>query len=176
MSKIKIDFTDLEMAFVSGGQVAFFYLDTESGKIITITEEIQPLLDRVHNNYSNAETGKVDWETAFTEEDIPDWQQEELLEANQVDLDSNTHFLKIPPESSQDGYRDMVDFIETVTYARTQAFLNDAISGRSPFFNFKNALMNYPAEREHWFKFQNDRIHQRMLDWLESEEISYDDC
>ncbi|MGC9193109.1 MAG: UPF0158 family protein [Thermoplasmata archaeon] len=33
-------------------------------------------------------------------------------------------------------------------------------------------LLNYPKERERWFKFRNEKMEERVLEWLESE--SYD--
>jgi hypothetical protein len=32
-------------------------------------------------------------------------------------------------------------------------------------------LLDDPTERERWFQFKQDRLHQRIIDWLEAEEI-----
>jgi hypothetical protein len=32
-------------------------------------------------------------------------------------------------------------------------------------------LLDYPQERERWFRFQTDRLQQRILEWLDSEGI-----
>ena len=33
---------------------------------------------------------------------------------------------------------------------------------------FKDVLLDYPAERERWFQFKRERLHLRILDWLEA--------
>jgi hypothetical protein len=35
----------------------------------------------------------------------------------------------------------------------------------------KDVLADYPDERERWFAFEDHRIHERIVDWLESEGI-----
>jgi hypothetical protein len=61
----------------------------------------------------------------------------------------------------------MEAFIVTVHNPRLQEQLERAISGQGAFRYFKDALLDYPTERERWFQFKQDRLHQRMLDWLE---------
>ena len=66
----------------------------------------------------------------------------------------------------------MEAFIATVRNPRLQEQLERAISGRGAFRYLKDVLSDYPSERERWFQFKQDRLRQRMLDWLESEGIS----
>ena len=54
---------------------------------------------------------------------------------------------------------------------RLQARLWPAIEGRRPFRCFKDVLADYSAEREWWFRFKDNRIRARMLEWLEDEGI-----
>ncbi len=66
---------------------------------------------------------------------------------------------------------DLVDFIDTVNNLRLRDRLERAIHGKGAFRRFKDVLYDNPEERERWFKFQDDRMHRRVLDWLESEGI-----
>ncbi len=65
----------------------------------------------------------------------------------------------------------MEAFIETVQSARVQEVLTVAIDGRGAFGRFKNALLRYPDERERWFAFKQDRVRERVLEWLADEGI-----
>jgi hypothetical protein len=91
--------------------------------------------------------------------------------ADQVEAGYGTRYIAIPQIESYEGYNDMVAFIGTVSNPRLQARLERAISGRGAFRYFKDVLMDYPRERERWFRFQDDRMHQRVIDWLNDENI-----
>jgi hypothetical protein len=65
----------------------------------------------------------------------------------------------------------MVAFIATVSNLRLQNRLERAIRGKGAFRHFKDVLLNYPQERERWFQFSNERMRQRVLDWLDEEGI-----
>jgi hypothetical protein len=171
MRQLKIDFSELELAFESGGDMLSFYLDLETGEIISVSEEDQSLMTSITRSYTDEQTKVIDWEKAFQEEGIADWLQEELQKAAQVEADTNNRFLAIPTESSREGYREMEDFIATVSDPRLQERLGGAISGQGAFRNFKNMLLNYPAERQRWFQFKRDRLHQYILDWLDEQGI-----
>ena len=80
-------------------------------------------------------------------------------------------YLRIPHAVPRDGFRDMERFIETVQDAALRQLLNIAVNGKSVFRRFKDVLHDYPRERERWFRFQADRVQQRILEWLESEDI-----
>ena len=171
MHQLKIDLSELEMAFDSGSELISFYLDIETGEVISISEEERGLLERIYATSYDEQTRKVDWATAFQEEHIPDWQREQLLDADRIESGLGSRFIAIPSEGSHVGYRDMEAFIVTVHNPRLQEQLERAISGRGAFRYFKDVLLDYPAERERWFQFKRERLHQRMFDWLESQGI-----
>jgi len=77
----------------------------------------------------------------------------------------------VPRAESHEDYQDMGDFIATIRDERLQDRLWDAIRGRGAFRRFKDVLAYHPYERERWFEFKDDRVRQRVLDWLESEGI-----
>jgi len=114
----------------------------------------------------------LDWERVFQEEGLHDWQKDNLQQIDLIETGHGSRFITIPPESSHLGFEDMLEFIQTVRNPRLQDRLEDAISGRSAFRRFKDVLLNYPDERERWFKFKRERIGQRMQAWLEEKGIS----
>jgi len=44
-------------------------------------------------------------------------------------------------------------------------------NGRGAFRRFKDVLLSYLEKREEWFKFQNERLEKRVMEWLEENEI-----
>lgn len=172
MRQLKIDMSELELAFDSGGGMVSFYLDIETGETIGITDEERNLLECIYETYCDEQTQTVDWETAFQEEHVPDWQRKSLQDADRVNQGFGTRFIAIPSESSRERYRDMEAFIVTVRCPSPQEQLERAISRRGAFRNFENVLLDYPAERERWFQLKRERLHQRMFDWLESQMIT----
>ena len=148
--KIKINLSDLEIAFENGREMISYY----------------------YKSYYNEQTQTVDWAAAFQEEHVPEWQGERLQDADRIEAGFGSCFIAIPPEGSYEGYRAMEAFIGTIRNPRLQERLERAISGRGAFRYFKDVLLDHPSERERWFQFKQDRLHLRMLDWLEAQGIS----
>ncbi|RPI30315.1 MAG: hypothetical protein EHM70_14205 [Chloroflexota bacterium] len=172
MRQLKIDLSELELAFTSGSEMISYFLDLEIGKVISIPDDERGLLESIYESYYDEQTETVDWEKAFLEERVPDWQQVLLQDADRVEADSGSRFIAIPSEDSHEGYRDMEAFIGTVRDRGLQERLERAIRGRGAFRYFKDILLDYPAERERWFQFKQERLHQRILDWLLAHEIT----
>ena len=102
MRQLKIDLSELELAFDSGSEMISYYLDTETGEVVSIMEA----------------------------------------------------------------------FNATVRNRRLQEQLERAIGGCGAFRYFKDVLLDHPAERERWFQFKQDRLHQRILVWFEAQGIT----
>jgi hypothetical protein len=171
MRKLNIEMWDLEMAFDNSGEMTNYYLDIETGDVLSITDEDNRLLEQLSENYYDEETRTMDWEKAFQEETIPEWQRDMLLKADQIEANFGSRYITIPSAEPGEGYRDMEAFISTVRNPHLQERLDRAISGRGAFRYCKDVLLEYPKERERWFQFKQDRLQQRILDWLEAEEI-----
>ncbi|MGH9105114.1 MAG: UPF0158 family protein [Acidimicrobiales bacterium] len=62
-------------------------------------------------------------------------------------------------EGSRAAYRDMENFIETVSDEDRADRLSIAISGRGAFRRFKDILARWPGELERWYAFSDE--HQR---------------
>jgi hypothetical protein len=168
MSQLKIDMSELEMAFDSYGEMISYYLDLETGEVVSVSDEERCTLESIYESYYDEQSETVDWENAFEKEHVPDWQRELLINSDRVEAGFGDRFISIPAEGSHEGYRDMEAFIATVHDRRLQERLERAISGRGAFRYFKDVLLDYPAERERWFQFKRERLHLRILDWLEA--------
>ena len=90
---------------------------------------------------------------------------------DQIDEDTD-RYERIPKAESHEGYGDMVNFIGTVKDERLVELLEVAINGKGAFRRFKDVLLNYPEERERWFQFRDDRVHEKALEWLGDIDVS----
>jgi hypothetical protein len=104
--------------------------------------------------------------------EVLDWQHEGILAAYLVEYGDPDRYRPVPGSDSRSGYEDMEEFIYTVRDERLAARLQRAIGGKGAFRYFKDVLSDYPAERERWFAFRDQRERRRMLEWLESEGIA----
>jgi len=174
MRQLKIDLSELEMAFDSGSEMISYYLDLETGEVISLSVEERGLLESIYESYYDEQSENVDWENAFEKEHVPDWQREQLQNADRVEAGFGDRFFPF-----QRKVRMMVtatwkpSFIATMRNRHLQERLERAISGRGAFRYFKDVLLDYSAERERWFQFKQVHLHQRMLDWLEAQGITH---
>ena len=88
------------------------------------------------------------------------------------ELEDEERYLELPTIASRDAYGLMVEFVETVTSTELQDRLNTALHGRKPFRTFKDALFDFPEERETWFRFEREVHQQEILKWLEDQNIT----
>jgi hypothetical protein len=75
MRQLKLDLSELELAFDSDSEIISYYLDTETGEVFNVTEEERRTLEMIYESYYDERTQTVDWEAAFQEEHIPEWQR-----------------------------------------------------------------------------------------------------
>ena len=80
-------------------------------------------------------------------------------------------YVFIDPIPSSAGFETMSDFVETVTDVEARRALERALAGRKPFRAFKDALLDYPAERENWFRFKDAACRKHAVTWLEDNGI-----
>ncbi len=145
------------------------YLDLNTGEIIMLTEEVRAEADEINAAIeADVENYEAAFEEALAQNAQPDWMMDGIRLASAVEAGYGIRYIAVPPVDSHEAYEDMADFIVTVTNRRIQERLTEAIAGQHPFRRFKDALLNYPQERERWFAFSAERQRQRALDWLES--------
>jgi hypothetical protein len=168
--KLKIDLADLAMAFENASLESQSYLDQETGEVVLVTDETRREVEDIYEELADAQReAPAAFAAALAErDDLHDWIKEAVQRAHEVEVGYGTRFVAVPQADSREGYRDMEDFIDTVADNHLQELLSVAIQGQGAFRRFKDVLLNYPRERERWFKFKDTCLRQRVVDWLES--------
>jgi hypothetical protein len=118
-----------------------------------------------HEYYLDLETGEI----LFISDYMDDEEIEKLKEHIEEDFD---RYERIPKAEPREGYEDMQDFITTVEDERLSELLEVAIDGKGAFRRFKDVLVRYSEERERWFKFKDDRMEERALEWLDDIDVT----
>jgi len=118
-----------------------------------------------HEYFLDLETGEI----LFISDYMDDEGSRELKDRVEEDFE---RYELIPKAESYEGYQDMVDFIATIDNERLAELLEVAINGKGAFRRFKDVLLDYPEERERWFKFKDERMEERALEWLDDIGIS----
>ena len=169
--KMTIDLAELAEAFDNSSWEATYYLDLDTGEIVFVTDETRGELNAIYEQLGDEDVEQAGFDEALRQRGLPDWMQETVRQADQVEQGFGTRYVEVPRSDSSEAYRDMEAFIETVHDRRLQYRLWDAINGRGAFRRFKDVLADHPGERERWFAFKDERMRRRVLEWLESEEI-----
>jgi hypothetical protein len=172
MKKLAVDMEELALAFETGRDRFDYFFDLETGATIMVTEETNSQLESLYELAAEEDPGaEIDLPALLAEEGIEDWEAELLLDADQVEREYGARYVRVPHLDSPTGYRDMEDFIGTVEDAHLRDLLEVAIQGRGAFRRFKDVLLNYEDERQHWFAFKDARVERRVVEWLASHGI-----
>jgi len=134
--RVPVNWDDLEMALTSDHGEWTCYLDLETGEVPMVP------MDRWDDDDDRPSEDEID----------------AGLEAGRL--------IHIEPLGSKVEYRWMEEFTRTVHDARLRDQLEVALDGRGAFRRFKNALLDFPAERERWFGFREERLHAAAREWL----------
>lgn len=167
MRKLKVDLDDLQEALDNDFPEHRYFLDLETGKVVSITDDTSRELEDLYAKLPE----EADVAEAIRQRDLQDWEKADLLLADQVETGYGTRYVRFESSDPHAGYRDMEDFIATVLDRRLQERLWRAISGRGAFRHFQDVLDENPRERERWFEFKDAQVRQRVLDWLAEENI-----
>jgi hypothetical protein len=151
--KLKVNWMELDAAFQDSSWETRHFLDLETGEVVMITDEIARYAEE-----------PPDYE-------LSDWMKVAVEEAEQVEKEYGTRYIRIPQADPRDSYRDMERFIATVGNSYLQERLERAIAGRGAFRYFRDVLYEHPSEQERWFAFQSRCVHERISEWLEQEGI-----
>ena len=81
------------------------------------------------------------------------------------DLDPK-RWLEVPPEGSDEAYRDMLDFISSVADPGRADRLAIAVEGKGAFRRFKDVLARWEDEEDRWYRFSEERRRGRARAWL----------
>ena len=155
MKKLKLDLEMIANAMEDVDRTDMdYYLDKEKGEVIITSEE----------TFEYAEEEDED----KIREDLPDWQKEDIKLAQDILFKNPDRYICIPERPSYEGYNLMVEFAEKVEDELLREKLNIALDGKGAFRRFKNVIADYPDYREKWFKFRDERINIKVIEWLNS--------
>jgi len=171
--QIPVDLDDLAAAFEDASDAMRYYLDLETGAVVTITDGVRDELEAIDEELEDAPGAEDEaFADALQERDLPEWMRAMEQEAFAVEQGYDTRYIAIPTADTHAAYRAMEAFIETVPELRLQATLLRSIRGRGAFRRFKDVLLAQPDERERWFAFNAARLRERVLAWLRDEGIT----
>lgn len=93
---------------------------------------------------------------------------------NDFDPDEESErYVEIPTRDAREGFREMEEFASGMTNEKARSLVTFALNGPKPFRRFKDALLQFPDEREKWFAFHNANLLEEAREWLDSLEIEY---
>ncbi|MFH1074640.1 MAG: UPF0158 family protein [Candidatus Firestonebacteria bacterium] len=108
-------------------------------------------------------------EIAFILEETMDT---EKIEKTWDEIDSNPgRFIAIPERFPNEGYKEMVDFADTVIDKQLQEKLYITLNGKGAFRRFKDVLYNYPEEQNRWHSYRDEKAKERIHEWLEENKL-----
>ena len=166
--QVPVKIPDLIEAFEIGGNLITYYLDLETGDVLSVSDEIRSLLESLDAElYDEEGEPLMPFETLLEHHsEIPEWQKECLIEADRVESGYGVSVMAIEPEPHSD-YNDMERFIAVVEDDQVANLLSYAIQGRGAFRRFKDVLLDYPQVREAWFAFKAESVEAHVRDWLD---------
>lgn len=89
------------------------------------------------------------------------------------DMDEN-EIIALPSKYELNEYNDMVLFADSIENEEIRNKLYKALNGKGAFSRFKNEIA-YLGVREKWFSFRDERMKEKVKQWLEDNEIEYID-
>ena len=173
MRELHVDLDAILAAFEFSDIPIDHYLDLETGRVVMVSENMRIELEAIYEEHWDLDSDDdFDLKAVLNQHNLPKWHRDALLDADAVEEYYLRRYIKIPSATSGDGYRDMQNYIQTVSNQDLKNQLWQAINGRGAFRNFKTILYNHKLARAEWYAFEENRLRQRVLDWLESENIN----
>jgi hypothetical protein len=170
--KTNVDLDELAIALDTDSSELHQYLDLDTGCIVPIMQEIAWELEEIYDEiYDEAGNRVVSLEDYLQHRDDPDWQKQMMLEADRVEQEFGTRYIRVEGDDPHDDYGAMERFIGTVEHVCLRERLWSAIQGRGAFRHFKNLLIRHPQVEEDWFEFKDAQLQRRVADWLEFHDI-----
>lgn len=105
-----------------------------------------------------------------------DYVNDEIREKRQQLEDDPERFLLVEANPSQDAFKLMEEFVESITNESIQKVLFRALSERKPFRRFKDELLNFPEVRQPWFAYKKDHEEKIAREWLEANDIQFEEA
>jgi len=180
MKPLTIDWAALEMAFEDQRDEFALegtnYFDVQNGKVAFIDEEISSAVDGIIAELDEVLEEDTDWtEDAIREtsefQRLYEDAQSTVLAAIKIDYGNTQQFERIPTFDSHDSFQWMRNFIETVNDSTLRDQLNEAISRRKPFRQFRHVLAGDRRWERQWQEFEYTRQREAIIEWLQSIDV-----
>ena len=170
MTKLRINRMNFDLAFVSNATDSDteVYLDSESGEILFVVEDITSQLNDLITDQKTFDDVLV---MLQTNEELSEFERTSLIEAAHVEYDEVNRYRVFPKPDSREGYEDMEMFIALLKDDGLSELLEIAIRGSGAFKRFKDVLFQDADAKQEWYAFKEQREEQRQLDWLTSEKL-----
>lgn len=171
MKILSVNFDHIQTAMEDVIRDAFeYYLDTESGQIIEISQNV---IDEVKKRLTIDDIDEdipedIEYIEFDNEPDIPDWMLDEIETLCEIILDSKNRYVRIPERDRHFAYNTMHEFIDTLDDEHLKARLKTALTGKGAFRRFKDVLLEYPRERKKWHAFNAKIMRKEITDWLKT--------
>jgi hypothetical protein len=81
-------------------------------------------------------------------------------------------FAAIEAVPSRIQYQWLDDFIRQVEDTTVRARMEAAINGKGAFRRFKDILLTLPDERRRWFEFRDEKMRERIVEWVREQGVS----
>lgn len=133
--------------------------------------------------YLNRKTGEIvrptseDFELAeeeASEEDLPDWQRESILQARDI-LTFSDDYVALPDRFDIHEYRIMENFCLSRSDEQAGQALHRLIKGSGAFRRFREALYRYDLA-DAWHAYRADAFKEIAREWCQDNGIAYDDA
>ena len=115
-------------------------------------------------SWINLETGEVYNRWHFETEDMDEEEIEDFFWQNKI--------ISLPMCFELNEYKDMVLFADSINNDEIRNKLYKALNGKGAFSRFKKEIA-YLGIREKWFLFRDERLKEKVKQWLEDNEIEY---
>ena len=157
MKQLPIDLDRLatEMENESRAGYLKLYLDTETGEIIEMEEDLA---------------------IQFEDSDEPDpddqmaWEREEYMSLLDMQEDSE-RYASVPILEPLERLEHIKEYIATVKNSKLKTALKKSLHGNDPHSRFAQALNKDPKEKNRWTKFHEGWVKSKVLHWLTLLEI-----
>ena len=145
---IKINWDEIETAFDNKREDLVYYLDLVTGQVVLEGE---------------GEEAEFEDGDDLMDEDAPD----------EAPVREETTRLYIEPPGADEETTWMEDFVDEADDldAEVAAKLHAALEVEDPVNAFRDALRGHAAERDRWFLYRADRLHEAVDAWLDANNV-----
>jgi hypothetical protein len=170
VKKYNVNFDDIQKAMEDVSRDTFeYYLDIETGEVITLSEEI---LGEIKSRLYDSEYDEIEDDIEYIEydeePDLPEWMEDEVELALEVLLDEQGRYVRIPEREPPKAYKTMAEFIDTVEDFVLKEKLSNVLNGKGAFRRFKKVLIEYPKERKRWHGYNAKAVKNEIIEWMDT--------